>query len=72
MVTEYGTLQGKQIYMGKITINVFLGVPFSRPLWVPSDLLPRSDQSPGKESEMPPPMPLRKNQRTVGWEVGCW
>ncbi|KAM7060120.1 LOW QUALITY PROTEIN: carboxylesterase 4A [Molossus nigricans] len=28
MATEYGTLQGK-IHMGKITINVFLGIPFS-------------------------------------------
>lgn len=30
-VTEYGVLQGKQIHV-KIPINVFLGVPFSRPL----------------------------------------
>ncbi|XP_035867868.1 carboxylesterase 4A-like isoform X1 [Phyllostomus discolor] len=29
-VTEYGVLQGKQIH-GKMPINVFLGVSFSRP-----------------------------------------
>ncbi|XP_031536540.2 carboxylesterase 4A isoform X1 [Vicugna pacos] len=31
VVTEYGTLQGKQMQVGKTHINVFLGVPFSRP-----------------------------------------
>ena len=29
--TKYGTLRGKQIHVGKTPINVFLGVPFSRP-----------------------------------------
>uniref|UniRef100_A0A2K6GB31 Carboxylesterase 4A n=1 Tax=Propithecus coquereli TaxID=379532 RepID=A0A2K6GB31_PROCO len=31
VVTKYGTLQGKQMHMGKMPIHVFLGVPFSRP-----------------------------------------
>ncbi|XP_040109350.1 carboxylesterase 4A isoform X3 [Oryx dammah] len=29
--TKYGTLRGKQIHVGKTPINVFLGVPFSKP-----------------------------------------
>ena len=29
--TTYGTLRGKQIHVGKTPINVFLGVPFSKP-----------------------------------------
>uniref|UniRef100_A0A8C9H7U8 Carboxylesterase 4A n=1 Tax=Piliocolobus tephrosceles TaxID=591936 RepID=A0A8C9H7U8_9PRIM len=32
VVTKYRTLQGKQMHMGKTPIQVFLGVPFSRPL----------------------------------------
>ncbi|KAM5134103.1 carboxylesterase 4A [Callospermophilus lateralis] len=31
VVTKYGTLQGKQILVGKTSLHVFLGVPFSRP-----------------------------------------
>ncbi|XP_047385270.1 carboxylesterase 4A isoform X2 [Sciurus carolinensis] len=31
VVTKYGTLQGKQIHVGKTSLHVFLGVPFSRP-----------------------------------------
>nr|XP_023492660.1 LOW QUALITY PROTEIN: carboxylesterase 4A [Equus caballus] len=31
LVTKYETLQGKQMYIGKTPINVFLGVPFSTP-----------------------------------------
>uniref|UniRef100_Q5XG92-8 Isoform 7 of Carboxylesterase 4A n=2 Tax=Homo sapiens TaxID=9606 RepID=Q5XG92-8 len=31
VVTKYGTLQGKQMHVGKTPIQVFLGVPFSRP-----------------------------------------
>jgi hypothetical protein len=31
VVTKYGTLQGKQLHVGKTPIHVFLGVPFSRP-----------------------------------------
>nr|XP_054309821.1 LOW QUALITY PROTEIN: carboxylesterase 4A [Pongo pygmaeus] len=31
VVTKYGTLQGKQMHVGKTLIQVFLGVPFSRP-----------------------------------------
>ncbi|XP_053066127.1 carboxylesterase 4A isoform X7 [Acinonyx jubatus] len=31
VITKYGTLQGKQMHVGKTPINVFLGVPFSRP-----------------------------------------
>ncbi|KAG8521796.1 Carboxylesterase 4A, partial [Galemys pyrenaicus] len=31
VVTKYGTLQGKQILTAKTSINVFLGVPFSKP-----------------------------------------
>ncbi|XP_055215927.1 carboxylesterase 4A-like [Gorilla gorilla gorilla] len=31
VVTNYGTLQGKQMHVGKTPIQVFLGVPFSRP-----------------------------------------
>ncbi|XP_066098634.1 carboxylesterase 4A [Saccopteryx bilineata] len=31
VVTEYGTLQGRQMHLGKTPVNVFLGVPFSRP-----------------------------------------
>ncbi|XP_075851693.1 carboxylesterase 4A [Microcebus murinus] len=30
-VTKYGTLQGKEMHVGKTPIHVFLGVPFSRP-----------------------------------------
>ncbi|XP_032013477.1 LOW QUALITY PROTEIN: carboxylesterase 4A [Hylobates moloch] len=31
VVTKYGTLQGKQMHVEKTPIQVFLGVPFSRP-----------------------------------------
>nr|XP_054104626.1 carboxylesterase 4A isoform X6 [Callithrix jacchus] len=31
VVTKYGTLQGKHMYVEKTPIQVFLGVPFSRP-----------------------------------------
>ncbi|XP_002711694.2 carboxylesterase 4A isoform X1 [Oryctolagus cuniculus] len=31
VVTKYGTLQGKQMHVGKTPIHVFLGVPFSKP-----------------------------------------
>ncbi|XP_012368996.1 carboxylesterase 4A isoform X1 [Octodon degus] len=31
VVTKYGTLQGKQVHVGKIPLHVFLGIPFSKP-----------------------------------------
>uniref|UniRef100_H0WQ25 Carboxylic ester hydrolase n=1 Tax=Otolemur garnettii TaxID=30611 RepID=H0WQ25_OTOGA len=31
VVTKYGILQGKQMHVGKTSIQVFLGVPFSKP-----------------------------------------
>ncbi|XP_052585222.1 carboxylesterase 4A isoform X1 [Peromyscus californicus insignis] len=31
VVTKHGILQGKQTHVGNITVQVFLGVPFSRP-----------------------------------------
>ncbi|XP_006155640.1 carboxylesterase 4A isoform X1 [Tupaia chinensis] len=31
VVTKHGTLQGKQMHVGKMPIHVFLGVPYSRP-----------------------------------------
>ncbi|XP_012586144.1 PREDICTED: carboxylesterase 4A isoform X2 [Condylura cristata] len=31
VVTKYGPLRGKQMYVAKTSINVFLGVPFSKP-----------------------------------------
>lgn len=31
VVTKYGSLQGKQVHMGKTLLHAFLGIPFSKP-----------------------------------------
>ncbi|XP_005403764.1 PREDICTED: carboxylesterase 4A [Chinchilla lanigera] len=31
VVTKYGSLQGKQVHVGKTPLHVFLGIPFSKP-----------------------------------------
>ncbi|XP_049643374.1 carboxylesterase 4A [Suncus etruscus] len=31
VATKYGVLQGKQVYVQKMPVNVFLGIPFSKP-----------------------------------------
>lgn len=55
------------MHMGKTPINVFLGGPFSKPPVRVHRFTAQSVQSPGKELEMPPPMPLCESQRTGRW-----
>nr|XP_004663490.2 carboxylesterase 4A [Jaculus jaculus] len=60
VVTKYGILQGKQVHVGKMAINVFLGVPFSRPPVGAHRFAPPE-----------PPEPWRGIRRATNYPPGC-